>query len=91
MLMALEYIAVSDRILDDYLINGMDQKMGVLKVMITCSYCSQEPMKLVSGDGDDDVTCDKQIGMRGVSKIFSQQDIGTFGATQESFCGCTQQ
>jgi hypothetical protein len=24
--------------------------------------------------------------MRGVSKIFSQQDIGTLGAPQESFC-----
>jgi hypothetical protein len=40
-----------------------------------------------NGDGDDIVSYgDKQIEMIGVSKIFSQQVIGTLGAAQESFC-----
>jgi hypothetical protein len=30
---------------------------------------------------------DEQMGMGGVSGIFSWQNIGTFSATQETFCG----
>jgi hypothetical protein len=42
---------------------------------------------IVSGDGGNTVTFDnKQIGMKGISKTFSQQNIGTLGAEQESFC-----
>jgi hypothetical protein len=40
-------------------------------------------------DSDDGVIVthdDEQIGMGGVSGMFLWQDIGTFSATQETFC-----
>jgi hypothetical protein len=40
-----------------------------------------------SDDGDIATRDDEQMGMGGVSGIFSRQDIGTFSATQETFCG----
>jgi hypothetical protein len=40
-----------------------------------------------SDDGDIATHDDEQMGMGGVSGIFLWQDIGTFSATQETFCG----
>jgi hypothetical protein len=40
-----------------------------------------------SDGGDISTRDDEQMGMGGVSGIFSWQDIGTFSATQETFCG----
>lgn len=61
--------------------------MGVLKVWVHVVNVPGRREIRVSGDGGDTVTFDnKRIGLKGISNIFSQQDIGTLGTAQESFC-----
>jgi hypothetical protein len=42
---------------------------------------------MLCDNGDDTVKCDEQMGMGGVTRILLWLDIGTFSATEVTFCG----